>query len=58
MSGKDDPGGGGEGRGGEAGGDCRKTENPSLVSTLCRTCDCECVYDVQGVSQKRPYVPL
>jgi len=57
MSGKDDPGGGGGG-GGEAGGGCRKTGNPRLVSTLCRTCDCECVYDVQGVSQKRPYVPL
>ena len=57
MSGKDDPGGGGGG-GGEKGGGCRKTGNPRLVSTLCRTCDCECVYDVQGVSQKRPYVPL
>jgi hypothetical protein len=57
MSGKDDPGGGGGG-GGEAGGGCRKTGNPRLVSTLCRTCDCECVYDVQGVSQKSPCVPL
>ena len=54
MSGKDDPGGGGEGGGGEAGGGCRKTGHPRLVSTLCRTCDCECVYDVQGVSQKCP----
>ena len=66
MSGKDDPaggGGGGAGGGGaEAGGGCRKTAhgtgNSSLVSTLCRTCDCVCVYDVQGVSQKHPYVPL
>ena len=60
MSGKDDPGGGGGGGGGggEAGGGCRKTGNPRLVSTLCRTCDCECEYDVQGVSQKRPCVPL
>ena len=62
MSGKDDPGGGvgggGGGGGGEAGGGCRKTGNPRLVSTLCRTCDCECVYDVQGVSPKCPCVPL
>ena len=68
MSGKDDPGGGGGGGAGgggggaEAGGGCRKTAhgtgNSSLVSTLCRTCDCVCVYDAQGVSQEHPYVPL
>ena len=67
MPGKDDPGGGGGGGGGgrggaEAGGGCRKTAhgtgNPCLVSTLCMTCYCECVYDDQGVSQNYPFVPL
>ena len=58
MSGKDDPGGGGGGGEGGGGGGGEAGGDPSLVSTLCRTSDCECVYDVQGVSQKHPYVPL